>query len=63
MKKITKINHCPKGRETFKIPLEQVRLRTDQGAFHRNDWGDLTSLALSQEITEAVVTVLTAEKE
>jgi len=46
-KEITKINHCPKGRETFKIPIEQVRLRTDMGAFHRNDWGDLVGLARS----------------
>lgn len=46
-KEITKINQCPKGRETFKIPLEQVRLRTDMGAFHRNDWGDLDGLARS----------------
>jgi len=43
--KITKINQCPKGKEVFKIPLEQVRLRTDAGAFHRSDWQDIPELA------------------
>jgi hypothetical protein len=43
---ITNLHDCKKGLETRLIPIEQVRLRTDQGAFHRNDWGDLKELAL-----------------